>query len=536
LSGQLTKTFCKNINLAGISQNNLFIARKYSLMATQKKFQESLASPKEFTITYELVPGRGSSGQKIDGLLAFAGQAHEDGRIKALSITDNAGGHPALAPIAIGSEVRAIGIEPLLHFSLKDKNRNQIESHIFLYHRQQFKTLLIMGGDYPRPAYYGQAKPVFDLDSVQTLQLLSDLKDGSYKKHLKVIPDSFPPFSLFCGCVVSPFKYKESEQVWQYAKLLRKIRAGASFIVTQLGYDVCKFEELIHFLQDFDINLPILANVFIPSLTVARIMAKGGIPGILFPENLLKLMEKENKISYQNFAKKRLERAAKMISVLKGLGYSGVHIGGNNLSFEDVRYVLDTSEEITTKWENFKEEINFSVPDSWYFYGPPENKECGRSRNRLSPGQKPGGVHIQNMAHTLFFSKSSITGRLFGRFCRLCASTDRTTGLLKLVERLIKVVLFRCQMCGDCTLSESTYLCPQSGCPKKLLNGPCGGSRKTACEVFPDKRCFWVRVYDRLPADTTIESLGSETILPPKNWALDRSSSWINYFLKKDAG
>ena len=141
-------------------------------MLTQNEFSRSLYDPEEFTVTYELVPGQGSKGGQIDRLIELASCAMEDGRVKALSITDNPGGHPALAPIAIGSDLKKIGIEPLLHFSLKDKNRNQVESHLFHYHRQQFTNLLVLGGDFPRTNYYGQAKPVFDLDSVQTLQLL----------------------------------------------------------------------------------------------------------------------------------------------------------------------------------------------------------------------------------------------------------------------------------------------------------------------------------------------------------------------------
>ena len=81
-------------------------------MPTQNIFTDSLFNPKEFTITYELVPGQGSSGRRLEKLLKFVALASEDGRIKALSITDNPGGHPALAPIAIGSDVKQHGVEP----------------------------------------------------------------------------------------------------------------------------------------------------------------------------------------------------------------------------------------------------------------------------------------------------------------------------------------------------------------------------------------------------------------------------------------
>ena len=190
-------------------------------MPTQNIFTTSLFNPDEFTITYELVPGQGSGGRRLEKLLKFVALASEDGRIKALSITDNPGGHPALAPIAIGSDVKQHGVEPLLHFSLKDKNRSQVESHLFLYQRQEFNNLLVLGGDFPRENYYGQARPVFDLDTIQTLTLMRDMEEGTYKSSSNNGRPAFDPIIFNRGCVVSPFKTTESEQVWQYAKLLQ---------------------------------------------------------------------------------------------------------------------------------------------------------------------------------------------------------------------------------------------------------------------------------------------------------------------------
>ena len=90
-------------------------------------------------------------------------------------------------------------------------------------------------------------------------------------------------------------------------------------------------------------------------------------------------------------------------------------------------------------------------------------------------------------------------------------------------------------MCGDCTLAESNYLCPQSGCPKKMINGPCGGSLHGYCEVYPGERlCFWVKVYNRHPISSPQKMSLRFSPLPPKDWALQGSSSWLNYFSGRD--
>jgi methylenetetrahydrofolate reductase (NADPH) len=488
-------------------------------MADQLAFDRSLADPDQFTLTYELVPGQGAGGRKVERLLDFAQNAKKDGRITALSVTDNAGGHPALAPVAIGTEIKKIGLEPLVHFSLKDKNRNQVESHLFLYQREQFNYLLILGGDFPKTGYCGQAKPVFDLDTIQIIELIEHVKAGRYHC-LHDSPHNPASFTFSCGCVVSPFKMTEAEQVWQYVKLLKKIKAGAQFIITQLGYDLDKYNELLRFLRQHHVTVPVLANVFVPSPKVAQIMAKGKVPGALIPSGLAGQMVSESK-------EERLNRAAGMIAILKGQGYGGVHLGGNGLCFADVSYILDRAEQLSPKWQEIYARINYSTPQIWNLYKNDNNHPVQR---RLKPGKHLIGKKINELFHFLLFEQNNITAQLFGRVCLFCAARPTLNKLLTGAEWIIKAVLFSCRMCGDCTLSNSTYLCPQSGCPKKLVNGPCGGSSNGHCEVFPERFCFYVRVYNRLDPSCTLDHLGEQPVLQPKDWALEQSSSWINHF------
>jgi methylenetetrahydrofolate reductase (NADPH) len=489
--------------------------------------QTSLNNPDEFTFTYELVPGQGCCGKRVERLLDFARAAKADGRISALSVTDNPGGNSSLAPAAIGEELLKLNIEPLLHFSLKDKNRSQIVSHIYLYQRLGLRSLLVMGGDFPGPGYYGQARPVFDLDALQTLQLMQEMETG--RQPGCVLSQEMPQLRLFKGCVVSPFKATEAEQVWQYANLLRKVRAGADFIVSQLGFDLSKFEELMTLLRRENIHLPVLANVFIPSLVTARAMAAGKVPGVLLSEDLLARMEQE---AVAGDSRARLDRAAAMIVRLKRCGCQGVHLGGSGLRFEEVSYVLDRF----AQWDNEAEfpDIAFDFPlkNTWHFY----RQEAGRLEGTpLKPGLRSGKAKFPALSHRFMFTDRFFTGRLFARLCLFCAQGKRRTAALTLVERAIKRLLFSCRMCGDCTLSRSAFLCPQSGCPKRLVNGPCGGSRFGFCEVFPDRRCFWVQVYERLAPQTTLKSLVAPPHLPPKDWALEKTSSWINFFRKQIA-
>ncbi|OHD70317.1 MAG: hypothetical protein A2177_04095 [Spirochaetes bacterium RBG_13_68_11] len=100
-------------------------------------------------------------------------------------------------------------------------------------------------------------------------------------------------------------------------------------------------------------------------------------------------------------------------------------------------------------------------------------------------------------------------------------------------ERGLKRALFDCRHCDDCALFETYYLCPEAQCPKAMRNGPCGGSRvDERCEIFADRFCIWRGIYWRARNRREADKL--EFILPPRDWALYKTNSWVNYFLQHD--
>ena len=492
--------------------------------SSQSIFRDSLGNREEFTITYELVPGRGSSGKRLERIIRFAEEAKADGRIKSLSITDNPGGHPALSPNSLGLDIQAIGIEPLLHFSLKDKNRNLVESNLFECHRHGLLNLLVLGGDYPRHGFQGQAMPVFDLDSAQLLSLISQLQHATVpKKWAASSKLELPPMDFFAGCVVSPFKTLEAEQVWQYTKLLTKAASGAQFVISQLGFDMDKYLELIAFMKEAQLDIPVIANVFVPSLPVARVMNKRFVPGVILPDTLLATMEQEA-MRPDKGEEARLARAAKMIALLRENGYAGVHIGGNNLSFEAVAHILDTAESITNVEK--EDDIHFPEAGTWYLYQNRDANKTSRKKKLFFQSNQLIHEHIFTPQGALFPVARAVSN--------YCARIRWLKKCYTALEHFCKKFLFRCRMCGDCTLAEANFLCPQSGCPKRMINGPCGGSINGFCEVYPNERlCFWVKSYHKGPIPTA-KPIATVTLLPPKDWSLNRSSSWLNYFAGRD--
>ena len=85
---------------------------------------------------------------------------------------------------------------------------------------------------------------------------------------------------------------------------------------------------------------------------------------------------------------------------------------------------------------------------------------------------------------------------------KLFAAAEKKEGarrLLHAAEQAVKVPAFDCRDCGDCSLPDIAFLCPESQCVKNQRNGPCGGTRDGKCEVG-EKECIWARAYDRLKA------------------------------------
>jgi methylenetetrahydrofolate reductase (NADPH) len=492
-------------------------------------FRHSVGNKAEFTITFELVPSRGGRNRQIDRTLGLARDLARDGRIQAVSITDNAGGHPALSPDVLGLEILDMGLDVINHFSCKDKNRNEMESQVFGWDRLSLHNLLVISGDYPKRGYRGHPKPVFDLDSVHVVDMLNLMNKGHY-----LTQPSFAT-SFFKGVAVSPFKMTEAEQLMQYYKLHRKIAAGADYVITQLGFDARKFHEVLLYMRQQQLHVPMLGSVFIPSMPLVEIMYRGGVPGCIIPEALYNLMQQEAN-SADRGKQARLTRAAKLLAVLKDMGYDGAHIGGPGLNMADFDFMLSNMGKYQSQIKDLISELSCWPEEGFYLYRKDrktglnleETKTCGQGYKKLRPSYS-----VSRLAHNLAFDPQSPFYKTCRKSC-LALHDSLFSRPFYAIEHITKFLMFDCQDCGDCTLSSLAYLCPQSGCAKYMLNGPCGGSRDGWCEVYPGKkRCIYVKTYERLAAAGHPEKY-RQGFEPPRNWLLNNSSSWLNFYLGLD--
>lgn len=498
----------------------------YKEKTVKRNFNDDISTPEKFVVTLELVPGREITGQKLDKIKGIARESYEDGRITAVSITDNPGGNPALSPDALGHDMHDYGLDVIVHFTCRDTNRVGMESRALQLAHMGMKNILALTGDYSGKGYGGRGTPVFDFDSVILISMLNDL-------NMRLIKTGHDEIFL-TGCAVSPFKFTEGETLVQYRKLERKIEAGASFTITQLGYDVDKYEELLIYNRKHDIDIPVLASLYLLGKGPARPMNAGRVPGVHVSDNLLNKVLKEYETPGEG-KKHAIERIARLGVVLKGIGYKGIHIGGIHDSFDTVGKVLDRMDEIEHNWEDYREEFQENDPKCSYLYKNESKSEpvnAYKEKIKMKPGENYHYLFLRT-AHDWFFDKSAMMAPVYKKISNSLDKTNTAWVLKLFLEDPFKKLMLSCQSCGDCGIQHVGFLCPESGCPKHTRNGACGGSNRGYCEVHEEKLCVWVRAFYRMKRYNESDEL-AESFVPPRLWELKDTSSWINFHLDRD--
>jgi methylenetetrahydrofolate reductase (NADPH) len=504
----------------------------------EQSLRHLLTATTRFVVVSELVTSRGliteHRGQRV---LKLAQALAEHPRVDALSITDNPGGNAMLAADTFGTDLISRGQEVIIHLACKDWNRNALQSRGWKLASEGFDNVLCLSGDYPIEGYKGLAAPVFDIDAVGLLRMYSDMNAGLTLESAEGV---FERTSFFLGAVVTNHKRYENEVVPQYLKLRKKIENGARFVITQIGYDARKDDELLRWLVLQDLDVPVLANVFVLSPASAEVFHGGRIPGVTVTDELLELVRRRAASPDRGRAF-FLELAAKQVAIARGLGYRGAYLGGR-MTADDYQTIFDRVDTFAVDdWREFAREIQFGFPDEFhYFERDPETGLSSSEANaaylesrRRRQGHAPLRYRFSRKLHGAVFEPDAPLHGAGRAFYRAVDAGPRPIAKgLHLLEQAAKVPMFGCRDCGDCSLPDIAYLCPESQCVKNQRNGPCGGTRQGKCEVG-EKDCIWALAYDRLKAYGEEESmLDGEVVI--KDNALRGTSAWANTFLLRD--
>ncbi len=234
-----------------------------------------------FVITAEIAPP--ASCDSAD-LLAKAIPLR--GLADAVNVTDGAGARAHLGAVTAAAILLQNGIEPILQFTCRDRNRIALQSDLLAAAALGIENLLLLKGDDPKAGDQPDAKPVFDYDTVALTKAAVAIRDaGELPSGRKVGGKA----RFFMGAADVPI---DPPAGWIPKSLLDKIAAGSQFVQTQFCMDVGVVRRYMARLAEHGVGLPFLIGIsplrsaksarwmreklfgtIIPDATVARLEA-----------------------------------------------------------------------------------------------------------------------------------------------------------------------------------------------------------------------------------------------------------------------
>ncbi|MFO8013377.1 MAG: methylenetetrahydrofolate reductase [Phycisphaerae bacterium] len=227
-----------------------------------------------FAVTGEVGPPKGTH---VEPVLEEA-EHHLKGRVLAVNVTELQTAVMRTGSLAVCRLLVDRGIEPVYQVVCRDRNRLALESDLLSAAVLGIENVLLLTGDHVLMGDHPQAKPVYDVDSVQLIHTAAELERG--KDLVGNELDGAPTF--FKGCVVAPGAEPMEPQI---LKLRKKVQAGAQFVQTQAVYDPARFEQFVAAAEGIDV--PVLVGiVLLKSAGMARYMNEN-VPGVQVPDPIV---------------------------------------------------------------------------------------------------------------------------------------------------------------------------------------------------------------------------------------------------------
>jgi methylenetetrahydrofolate reductase (NADPH) len=285
--------------------------------------RERLASG-GFAVTAEISPPRGAG---TDTIAKSAAQLK--GWVDAVNVTDNQGSHARLASWAGSLAVLGAGVDPVMQMTCRDRNRIALQSDLLGASALGIRNVLVMTGDHPKFGDHPEAKPVFDLDSVQLLSALRALRDQRVLLSGRPVD---PAPDCFLGAVENPFAPAAAE------RLARKIEAGAQFVQTQFVFDVPAFGRWMTQVRDLGLaeRGKILAGVGAFRSARALDYLRDHVPGVDIPDHVYQRIAK---VPPAEQTTEGIKLAAEIVARVAEIpGVAGVHllVAGNEQAVPEI--------------------------------------------------------------------------------------------------------------------------------------------------------------------------------------------------------
>ena len=275
---------------------------------------ERVLSDGKFAVTAEIGPPKGSDSEKIRKKAEVL-----KGYADSFNITDNQTAVVRMSSIAGCTLLINMNMDPLMQVTCRDRNRIALQSDVLGAATIGIKNILCLTGDHQSFGNHPGAKGVYDIDSIQLIQILKNMRDKGIFQSGDEILSGRP--EIFIGAAANP--YADPYEI-RVDRLEKKVRSGADFIQTQSVFNVDKFNEWMDEVRsrDLDKKVHILAGITpLKSLRMTERM-KFHVPGVEIPEDTYERMKTATDPKKEGY-----EIALELINEIKQIkGIHGMHI------------------------------------------------------------------------------------------------------------------------------------------------------------------------------------------------------------------
>ena len=324
---------------------------------------ERVLTAGEFAVTGELGPPKSGNPEVVRKKARLLKD-----NVDAVNITDCQTAVVRMSSIAAGLLAQSEGVEPVIQMTCRDRNRISMQSDILGASALGLKNLLCLTGDHQKFGNHPGAKGVFDMDSIQLIGMMRDMRDGPKFQCGDAIKDHEP--RLFLGAAANPFAEPFD---YRAPRLGKKVANGADFIQTQLIYNVERFKKFMKMCNDLGISEKtyILAGITPPrSVGMVRYM-KNFVPGLDVTDDIIQRMK-----DAKDKEDEGINIAVDIINQVREIkGVAGVHI-------------------MAIEWESAAKEIagRANLLPRPVFEVEPDEAVVSFKAEAAAPGEKPDDI------------------------------------------------------------------------------------------------------------------------------------------------
>ena len=235
-----------------------------------------------FAVTAEIAPPDSADPHEV-----YQRAAVFDGYVDAINATDGSGAHCHMSSVGMCSLLTRCGYSMVMQISCRDKNRIAIQGDVLGASAMGVSNILCLTGDGVQCGDHPEAKPVFDLDCMSSLEMVRSMRDD--QQFLSGRKLSSPP-KVFLGAAANPFAPPFD---FRPIRLAKKVAAGAQFVQTQYCYDIEMFQEYMKRVRDMGLHEKVFILPGVGPLASARAAnwIRNNVAGVHIPDAIIKRLE-----------------------------------------------------------------------------------------------------------------------------------------------------------------------------------------------------------------------------------------------------